>query len=178
MPKSAFVLSSNTYPNRWIGRGWSNLLMIELLTATVRFTMSWCMTGHLMADTFSCSNLLGCNRKKNDELIADQTPESVQFQTLTSASVFRSWVCILSPINHFCCFITMLPGGSCVAPLSADQTVTWLPPSILTERWNLNDVSLVPAWRSSCQPPSDTSYWNMEGGKWGFCLVKFLQDYW
>lgn len=76
----------------------------------------------------------------------------IQISTRTSPSLFTRTVVMLSATNHFCPFITMLDGGSCVAPISADHTITLAPTSSLAVRWNLKTVSRAPALRIICQP--------------------------
>lgn len=76
----------------------------------------------------------------------------------TSPSLFNKVVVMLSPVNHFCPFITMLDGGSCVAPISADHTDTLAPASNFAVRWNLKVVSRLPALRIICHPLKLVSY--------------------
>lgn len=70
----------------------------------------------------------------------------------TSPSLFSRIVVILSATNHFWPFMTTLDGGSCVAPVSADHTITLALASSFAVRWNLKIVSSVPALRIICQP--------------------------
>lgn len=136
---------------RWINRGWSYLSMVQFLTGTSVGTMTRSIARHLVSNTLGNGNLLEIYSK------LDYTNQNPSNKNSTCPSVFSSVVFMLSPINHFCCFMTIFVGGSWVAPESEDHTVMLVAASILTERWNLKMVSFAPALRTNWQPPNTTS---------------------
>lgn len=74
-----------------------------------------------------------------------------------SPSLFSRIVVMLSAMNHFCPFMTTFDGDSCVAPISADHTITVEFASSFAVRWNLKIVSKAPALRSIRHPLNATS---------------------